>query len=54
MFFYGLTKSVIVKFLQKGIDKFKDVRQTKVQRRFIYRKKRKHGTDGNKLKCHLL
>ena len=27
-------------FLQNGIDKFKDVRQTKVQKRFIYREKK--------------
>ena len=30
-----------MKFLQKGIDKFKDVRQTKVQKRSIYGKKKK-------------
>ena len=55
MFFSGLHKNVIVKFLQRDIDKFKEnVRQTKIQKRFIYGEKEKHGTEGNELKCHLL
>ena len=40
--FYGLLQSVIVKFLEKDIDKFKEnVRKTKAQKRFIYWEKRK-------------
>ena len=42
MFFSGLHKNVIVKFLQRDIDKFKEnVRQKKIQKIFIYGEKRK-------------
>ena len=42
IFFYGLLSSVLVNFLQRDIDKFEEnVRQTKLQKRFIYGQKRK-------------
>ena len=44
-----------MKFLKKGIDKFKEnVRQTKVQKKSFKGKKGKHGTERNELKCQLL
>ena len=55
MFFYGLMWSVIVKFLQKDIEKFKEnVGQTKVQKDSFKGKKSKHGTEGNELKWQFL
>ena len=49
MFFSGLHKNVIVKFLQRDIDKFKEnVRQTKIQKRFIYGEKRKAWNRGKR------
>ena len=55
MFFYGLMWSVIVKFLQKDIEKFKEnVGQTKVKKDSFKGKKRKHGTEGNELKWQFL
>ena len=42
-------------FPQKDIDKFKECQTNKgIKKIHVRRKKAKHGTEGNKLKCQLL
>ena len=55
MFFYGFLYSVVVKFLQKDIDKFKECQTIEsTKKNHLRRKKGKHGIEGNELKCQLL
>ena len=45
----------VSEFLEKDIDKFKEYQTNESTKKIhIKRKKSKHGTEGNKLKCQLL
>ena len=44
-----------MKFLQKDIDKYKECQTNESTKKIhLQRKKEKHGTEGNELKCWLL